>query len=684
MFESLLKPLAGYMMANQTTGALIAGLIACAESMAIVGTIIPGSITMTLIGTLIGSGVLNASLTFSYILIGAFIGDYISYWVGAYYQGRIKEFSIIQKYLKWFDTGEDFIKRHGVKSIIIGRFFGPMRSMVPLVAGVLGMSRWKFILGAVPSVFLWAVLYLTPGILLGAFALEMPTDLAMQFIAIILTILISGTLIMYLLKKVLRWLHTHQQRLTKYLWLYMKQHPNWFSNALFHCDQYGALQILKLLYAIVFFTLSVLLLSAIINSATLTQYDIEVFHLMQNLYTLSIYKLTVFITFFGEKTILIPTILCVMATLCWCQSYRCAQYLFTSTIVICIVIELTKYMVLRPRPLLSPIFSDPYSFPSGHTALATTTYVFLATVLCHHMKPSIRQVFYKVVGGLILCIAFSRLYLYAHWLSDTLFGTSLGLTVAIASSILYHRKPCLIRIKPIIQSFILAFTVSYGIYAYHHYQAHIDNYTPPQYPQVHLRFNQWWHKDQNIKHFRDNIWGNPIYPLNIQWLGSQNAISTFLTQHHWQHHIVYNSFGERLIHLIDEPSLHILPLFPQTYQGNKAAMVYSIQVSDNQEVVLKLWPSDIQIDHKPLWIGSIYSNPIPDRLFATIRINQDLPVFHAYQFMQQYNTKLQLHAIDLHAQYAKLDQIPKHIQHSTWDKQILQLYLTSLEKDNGS
>ena len=49
MFESLLKPLAGYMIANQTIGALIAGCIACAESMAIIGTIVPGSITMTLI-----------------------------------------------------------------------------------------------------------------------------------------------------------------------------------------------------------------------------------------------------------------------------------------------------------------------------------------------------------------------------------------------------------------------------------------------------------------------------------------------------------------------------------------------------------------------------------------------------------------------------------------------------------
>ena len=676
MFESLLKPLASYMMANQTAGALIAGLIACAESMAIIGTIIPGSITMTLIGTLIGSGVLNASLTFSYILIGAFIGDYASYWAGAYYQQRIKEFSIVQKYVKWFDTGEAFIKKHGVKSIIIGRFFGPMRSMVPLVAGVLGMSRWKFILGALPSVLLWAILYLTPGVLLGAFALEMPADLAMQFIAIILTILIGFTLAVYLMKKFLSWLHAHQQGLANRLWLYMKNHPNWFSIQLFHCDQYGALQVLKSLYAIIFFTLSAILLTAILNSSTLTHYDMEVFHLMQNLYTPITYKTMVFITFFGEKKILLPAILCVVATLCWRKSYRCAQYLFTSTLVICIAIELTKYTVLRPRPILSSIFSEPYSFPSGHTALAAATYVFLATILCHHMKPAMRQLIYKVVACLIICIGFSRLYLYAHWLSDMLFGASLGLTVAIVSSILYHRKPCSINIKPIIHSFLISFALFYSLYAHSHYQAYIDSYVPPQYPQENISFDKWWNMARDTDHFRENIWGSPIYPLNIQWLGSQKAISAFLAQHHWKSHTAQDSFAERLVHLIDEPSLHILPLFPQTYHGNKAAIVYSIPLSEKKEIILKLWPSTIQIDHSPLWIGSIYSNPLPDRLFTAIRINKKLPAFNAYQFMQQYSPSLQLHSVDLSDQYNKPERLPKHIQHTTWDKHILQLCFT--------
>jgi membrane protein DedA with SNARE-associated domain/membrane-associated phospholipid phosphatase len=683
MFEILLKPLANYMMANQTTGAFIAGLIACAESMAIIGTIIPGSITMTLIGTLIGSGVLHASLTFSYILIGAFIGDYASYWAGAHYQERIKEFSIVKRYIKWFDAGEKFIKKHGVKSIIIGRFFGPMRSMVPLVAGVLGMSRWKFILGALPSVLLWAVLYLTPGILLGAFALEMPADLAMQFIALILTVLIAFTLAMYLLKRFIHWLHAHQQGLANQLWAYMKKHPNGFSTQLFHCDQYGALQVLKALYAIVFFILSATLLTAILNTNTLTHYDMDVFHLMQNLYNPGLYKAMVFTTFLGEKQVLIPVILCVVATLCWRKSYRCAQYLFTSTVVICIAIELTKYIVLRPRPILSSIFSEPYSFPSGHTALATATYVFLATVLCHHMKSSTRQIIYKVVACIIVCIGLSRLYLYAHWLSDVLFGASLGLTVAIVSSILYHRKPCSINIKPIIHSFLLSFVVCYTVYAHNHYHAYIDSYVPIQYPQENIRFNKWWGTAQDTDHFRDNIWGQPIYPLNIQWLGSQEAISTFLTEHHWKHHVVQDSWGKRLIHLIDEPSLHILPLFSQTYQGQKAAMVYSIRMNDKTEIILKLWPSSIQINQDTLWIGSIYTNPLPDHLFAAIRINKQPPVFNAYQFMQPYSPTLQLYSVDLSDQYHKPSQIPKHIQHTTWDKHILQLCFTSKGEDRA-
>ncbi len=50
----------------------------------------------------------------------------------------------------------------GIPGVFIGRFFGPLRAAVPLIAGILEMDYWKFQLANVLSAMLWA--YVLPGL----------------------------------------------------------------------------------------------------------------------------------------------------------------------------------------------------------------------------------------------------------------------------------------------------------------------------------------------------------------------------------------------------------------------------------------------------------------------------------------------------------------------------------------
>jgi membrane protein DedA with SNARE-associated domain len=59
--------------------------------------------------------------------------------------------------------GEAFVKRWGVLEIFIGRFFGPLRASVPLVAGIFSMPYWPFQIANFTSAFLWAGVLLTLG-----------------------------------------------------------------------------------------------------------------------------------------------------------------------------------------------------------------------------------------------------------------------------------------------------------------------------------------------------------------------------------------------------------------------------------------------------------------------------------------------------------------------------------------
>jgi undecaprenyl-diphosphatase len=92
--------------------------------------------------------------------------------------------------------------------------------------------------------------------------------------------------------------------------------------------------------------------------------------------------------------------------------------------------KLLKYAFHRPRPFFTdPIISlDSYSFPSGHTMAATVLYGVLAAYFVANTRDWRRRVLVICGAGfLILLVAFSRMYLGAHYLSDVLGAIAEGL-----------------------------------------------------------------------------------------------------------------------------------------------------------------------------------------------------------------------------------------------------------------
>jgi undecaprenyl-diphosphatase len=92
--------------------------------------------------------------------------------------------------------------------------------------------------------------------------------------------------------------------------------------------------------------------------------------------------------------------------------------------------KLLKYAFYRPRPH----FDDPiltltsYSFPSGHTMMATVLYGVIAAYLCTKIPEWHWRVISVLVAGLlIVLVGFSRIYLGAHYLSDVLAAMAEGL-----------------------------------------------------------------------------------------------------------------------------------------------------------------------------------------------------------------------------------------------------------------
>ena len=76
--------------------------------------------------------------------LGAALGDWLSYWIGRKLEYRVQHIWPLSRHPDLIPKGEAFVKKWGVLGIFIGRFFGPLRASVPLVAGIFEMPFWRF------------------------------------------------------------------------------------------------------------------------------------------------------------------------------------------------------------------------------------------------------------------------------------------------------------------------------------------------------------------------------------------------------------------------------------------------------------------------------------------------------------------------------------------------------------
>src|SRR6056297_3424388 len=114
-------------------------LLAFFEALALVGIVVPGILLLFLLGALVGWDLPLLAMLVLAVMSGAVAGDGLSFWVGYRNRGRLRDRWPFARRAHWLDLGEQFFIGHGGKSIFIARFIGPLRPVLPLVAGSLGM-----------------------------------------------------------------------------------------------------------------------------------------------------------------------------------------------------------------------------------------------------------------------------------------------------------------------------------------------------------------------------------------------------------------------------------------------------------------------------------------------------------------------------------------------------------------
>lgn len=109
-----------------------------------------------------------------------------------------------------------------------------------------------------------------------------------------------------------------------------------------------------------------------------------------------------------------------------------ALYFLTASVGSALLVQVLKHTFGRARPEDILILSDYGSFPSGHTANAATIAVVAGVLF--------PRAWVRVVGAAwVILMAFSRTYLHAHWLSDTVGGALVGAGAALVLAAAFSR-----------------------------------------------------------------------------------------------------------------------------------------------------------------------------------------------------------------------------------------------------
>lgn len=144
------------------------GLLAFLESLAFVGLLFPGSVLIVFTGFLAANGKGDFLVLAAVYALGAFLGDLVSYILGARYSDSILSRPWFKKREGLLRKAEAYFVAHGGKSVFLGRFIGFLRPFIPFIAGSARMKPIPFILYALVSGILWGISYPGIGFVCGA------------------------------------------------------------------------------------------------------------------------------------------------------------------------------------------------------------------------------------------------------------------------------------------------------------------------------------------------------------------------------------------------------------------------------------------------------------------------------------------------------------------------------------
>lgn len=157
---------AAFVRDNRAWAAPITFALAFGESLAFLSLLLPATVILAAISTLLAASGFDVMSLWDVWLaagLGGSLGYALSYWVGLYFKDDVQHVWPFSRNPEWLPKGKAFFDKWGALGVFFGHFFGPVRAVIPVVAGMYAMRQLPFQVANITSAFLWAFGVLAPG-----------------------------------------------------------------------------------------------------------------------------------------------------------------------------------------------------------------------------------------------------------------------------------------------------------------------------------------------------------------------------------------------------------------------------------------------------------------------------------------------------------------------------------------
>ncbi|MGE4483400.1 phosphatase PAP2 family protein [Acidocella sp.] len=598
----------------------LAFLLTAAEAFPVVGALVPGTAVIVGLGALVPGGALAMWPLIGVTAFGALAGDGLSYLFGRHYKQRAMGMWPLRARPGLLAAGEAFFARHGSKAVLISRFLPGVRAAIPMVAGMSGMSAVRFYAVDICSAVLFALAHIWFGMALGA-SLAILHAIAGRLVVLVLILVAALALVVWLTPLAIRRTIGLVARLRGPVLQWAEAGDGWarrlVSSAL-DPERPEALGLLVLGAALIgglwmFFGV----LQDVIAGDPLVRADAAIFHFLQSLRTPVIDQVMVAITELGDAAVVIPVLLVTLVWLAWQRAWRAAIYGFAAVAGASLFAFLMKITLQQTRP--DAIFAgwNSYSFPSGHATASAALYGFLVVLICREVGVRARVAVTLAAVLLVGAIAFSRLYLGAHWLSDVTAGLAFGVAwVALLGIVYLQHARREVRAPGLATAGLAVLLVAGGLHIGTKHAVDMRRYALTL-PVREMSLTDWRHGGwANLPVWRVDLTGDYEEPFVLQWAGSLAPLKATLLKHSWQVPVPWN-LSSSAEWLLPNAKADALPVLPHLDNGRSEALVM-IKTGGNvplgQRLILRVWPSGTVLTNagltQPLWIGTVVAEKV--------------------------------------------------------------------------